>query len=68
MSFLQFINRTLNSSRSLILFVIFAGFVFVRTTLLPLSHDDYSYAFIWDGDARGNLIDGLDPNRLHRVE
>ena len=55
MSFLQFINRTLNSSRSLILFVIFAGFVFVRTTLLPLSHDDYAYAFIWDGTHGGNL-------------
>ncbi len=55
MSFLQLINRTLNSSRSLILFVTFAGFVFVRTTLLPLSHDDYSYAFVWDGAHGGNL-------------
>ena len=55
MSFLQYINRTLNSSRSLILFVIFAGFFFVRTTLLPLSHDDYAYAFIWDGAHGGNL-------------
>lgn len=55
MSFLQYINQTLNSSRSLILFVIFAGFFFVRTTLLPLSHDDYAYAFIWDGAHGGNL-------------
>lgn len=55
MSFLQFINQTLNSSRSLILFVTFAGFIFVRTTLLPLSHDDYAYAFIWDGAHGGNL-------------
>lgn len=55
MSFLQYINRTLNSSRSMILFVTFAGFFFVRTTLLPLSHDDYAYAFIWDGAHGGNL-------------
>lgn len=55
MSFLQYINRTLNSSRSMILFVIFAGFFFLRTTLLPLSHDDYAYAFIWDGEHGGNL-------------
>ena len=55
MSFLQFINQTLNSSRSLILFITFSGFFFVRTTLLPLSHDDYAYAFIWDGAHGGNL-------------
>ena len=55
MSFFQWINQTLNSSRSLILFVVFAGFFFVRTTLLPLSHDDYAYAFIWDGEHGGNL-------------
>ena len=55
MTFFQWINQTLNSSRSLILFVTFAGFFFVRTTLLPLSHDDYAYAFIWDGANGGNL-------------
>ena len=55
MSFLQYINRTLNSSRSMILFVIFAGFFFLRTMFLPLSHDDYAYAFIWDGEHGGNL-------------
>lgn len=55
MSFLSYINRTLNSSRSMILFVMFAGFFFLRTTLLPLSHDDYAYAFIWDGANGGNL-------------
>ena len=55
MSFLQFINQTLNSSRSLILFATFAGFFFMRTTFLPLSHDDYAYAFVWDGAHGGNL-------------
>ncbi len=55
MTFFQWINQTLNSSRSLILFVTFAGFFFLRTTFLPLSHDDYAYAFIWDGANGGNL-------------
>ena len=41
---------------------------FLRNLLVPIIADDYSYAFIWDGDARGNLIDGLDPNRLQRVD
>ena len=41
---------------------------FLRNLLMPIIADDYSYAFIWDGDGRGNLIDGLDPNRLERVE
>ena len=41
---------------------------FLRNLMLPIIADDYSYAFIWDGDGRGNLIDGLDPNRLERVE
>jgi len=47
--------QTMDSSRSLILFVAFAGFFFVRTALCPLSHDDYGYAFIWDGAHGGNL-------------
>ena len=51
--------------------IFFAAFLlifFVRNLLMPIVADDYSYAFIWDGDGRGNLIDGLDPNRLQRVE
>lgn len=51
-----------------VIFAAFLGIFFLRNLLLPLIADDYSYAFIWDGDARGNLLDGLDPNRLHRVE
>ena len=51
-----------------IIFVAFLAIFFLRNLLLPLIADDYSYAFIWDGDGRGNLLDGLDPNRLHRVE
>ncbi len=55
MSFLQYINRTMNSSRSMILFAMFALYFFVRTSLLPIVHDDFCYAFIWDGEHGGNL-------------
>ena len=54
MSFKRLV-QTMDSSRSLILFVAFASFFFVRTALCPLSHDDYGYAFIWDGAHGGNL-------------
>ena len=54
MSFKRLV-RTMDSSRSMILFAAFAGFFFVRTALCPLSHDDYGYAFIWDGAHGGNL-------------
>ncbi|MBR1805653.1 MAG: hypothetical protein IJ774_04610 [Selenomonadaceae bacterium] len=55
MNLMQHLSRTLNSSQSLILFAAFAGFFFVRTMLLPLSHEDFAYAFVWDGDHGGNL-------------
>ncbi len=54
MSFKRLV-RTMDSSRSMILFAAFAGFFFIRTALCPLSHDDYGYAFIWDGAHGGNL-------------
>ena len=50
------------------IFIAVLAIFFLRNLLLPIIADDYSYAFIWDGDERGNLIDGLDPNRLQRVE
>ena len=55
MSFFQRLVQTVDSSRSMILFAAFAGFFFIRTVLCPLSHDDYGYAFIWDGAHGGNL-------------
>lgn len=51
--------------------IIFASFLLValfRNLLLPIIADDYSYAFIWDGEHWGNLIDGVDPNNFQRVE
>lgn len=40
----------------------------MRNLLLPLLADDYSYAYIWDGAPLINLLDGIDANRLQRVE
>lgn len=43
----------------IILLVIFFGIFMLRNFLLPLFADDYSYAFIWDGKNKGNLIRGI---------
>ena len=51
-----------------IIFFAFLAIFFVRNLLLPIIADDYSYAFIWDGEGKGNLLDGIDGNRLQRVE
>ncbi|MBR2774244.1 MAG: hypothetical protein IKD73_04550 [Selenomonadaceae bacterium] len=55
MGVLRYLARTIDSSRSLILFTAFASFFFVRTTFCPLMYDDYAYAFIWDAAHGGNL-------------
>ena len=33
----------------------------LRNLLLPMIADDYSYAFIWDGEHYGNLMDNIGP-------
>ncbi len=38
---------------------IIALIFFVRNALLPLAADDFSYAFIWDGDHVGNILYGV---------
>lgn len=48
--------------------LIFLSIFFVRNLLTPVIADDYSYAFIWDGAHWGNLIDGINPDNLQRVE
>ncbi|MBR3746455.1 MAG: hypothetical protein IKN27_05780, partial [Selenomonadaceae bacterium] len=55
MNLMQHLSRTLNSSRTFILFASFAGYFFLRTMFLPLSHDDFAFAFVWDGEHGGNL-------------
>ncbi len=42
-------------SRAMMIFVAVAIIFFVRTCLMPLTNDDYGYAFIWDGAHGGNL-------------
>lgn len=51
-----------------IVFAVFLVIHFLRCSFLSLIADDYSYAFIWDGDGRGNLLDGIDGSRLHPIE
>ena len=33
----------------------------IRNLLLPMVGDDFSYAFIWNGDDLGNLMDDIGP-------
>ena len=33
----------------------------IRNLLLPMAGDDFSYAFIWNGDDLGNLMDDIGP-------
>ena len=33
----------------------------LRNLLLPMMADDYSYAFVWDGEHLGNLMDNIGP-------
>ena len=54
-------------SWQMILFL-FLGIFFIRNLLLPIMADDFSYAFIWDGEHVGNLIDGLNPDNMQRVQ
>ena len=49
------IIEKLNSVSATTILILFAGFFFARTCLMPLMGDDYGYAFIWDGAHGGNL-------------
>ena len=50
------------------IFIAYLAIFFLRNLLTPNVADDFSYKFIWDGAGRGNLINGIDPNRLQAVE
>lgn len=45
------------------IFIFGAGIFLWRNILLPMVGDDYSYAFIWDGEHAGNLMDGIGPRQ-----
>ena len=42
-----------------LLIIAVAACFMLHNFLTPLVNDDYSYAFIWDGEHGGNLIDGI---------
>ena len=42
-----------------IIFIIFLLFFFAMNLFMPFIADDVSYAFIWDGENAGNLMDGI---------
>lgn len=48
--------------------LLFTGPFLIRNLLLPMVGDDFSYAFIWDGDHMGNLMDNIGPReRIHSL-
>ncbi len=44
-----------------VLLLFFAVPFLLRNLLLPMVGDDFSYAFIWDGEHYGNLMDDIGP-------
>ncbi len=66
------IIESLNAAQATGIFALFTIFFLVRTILMPLSNDDYSYAFIWDGEHGGNLagmqFGSFDIERRERVD
>ena len=42
-----------------VILLLFALPFLIRNLLLPMVGDDFSYAFIWDGDNLGNLMDEI---------
>ena len=50
----------------LVVLLLFAIPFLIRNLLLPMVGDDFSYAFIWNGDDLGNLMDNIGPReRIH---
>ena len=41
--------------------LVFMGIFFARNLMLPMASDDIPYAFVWDGEDRGNLLDSVGP-------
>ena len=45
----------------LVMLLVFMCIFFVRNLMLPMASDDIPYAFVWDGEDRGNLLDSVGP-------
>ena len=48
----------------LVVLLLFAIPFLIRNLLLPMVGDDFSYAFIWNGDDLGNLMDNIGPRYI----
>lgn len=44
-----------------VVLLLFAVPFLIRNLLLPMAADDFAYAFIWNGDDLGNLMDNIGP-------
>ena len=60
-SVLQTIGKVWECTPWQVLLLLFAVPFLFRNLLLPMVADDFSYAFIWDGEHYGNLMDDIGP-------
>ena len=58
---LQFVGKLWKHISWYVLLLFFAVPYLIRNLLLPMVGDDFSYAFIWDGEHWGNLMDNIGP-------
>lgn len=60
---LQYVSRLWERTPWQVLLLFFAVPFLIRNLLLPMVGDDFSYAFIWDGEHYGNLMDDIGPRQ-----
>ena len=58
---LQSVSKLWERTPWQVLLLLFAVPFLFRNLLLPMIGDDFSYAFIWDGEHYGNLMDDIGP-------
>ena len=52
-----------------VILAVFAIVFLCRSSLMPMTGDDYAYAFIWDPEHGGNLMDDIGPRqRLESID
>ena len=66
MRFLHILTEYWRRTPWQVILLLFAVPFLIRNLLLPMVGDDFSYAFIWNGDDLGNLMDDIGPReRIH---
>ena len=64
--FLQSLTQCWRHTPWQVILLLFAIPFLIRNLLMPMIGDDFSYAFIWNGDDLGNLMDNIGPReRIH---